>query len=147
MLHRYLSLLTSEPISKVMSSPGMRDLNRSGAHDAGDPLEHTGTLSLGTCYGQNEYFFRFMTMALFACFFFRVFVQLRIFHSYGDASITGEGLQIIIGEGLQILTFTRHSWPLNSESCLACHTYCDTGHSFIMVISEDLQHSHLLPSV
>ena len=30
---------------------------------------------------------------------------------------------------------------------LACHTYCNTGHLFIMVISEDLWHSHLLPRV
>ena len=30
---------------------------------------------------------------------------------------------------------------------LACHTYCDTGHPFIMVISEEPWHSHLLPSV
>ena len=30
---------------------------------------------------------------------------------------------------------------------LACHTYCDTGHSFIMVISEDPWHSHLLPGI
>ena len=82
MLHRYLSLLTSEPISKLMSSPGMRDLNRSGAHDAGDPLEHPGTLSLGTCYGQNEYFFRFLTMALFAWFFLGFSSHSRIFHSY-----------------------------------------------------------------
>ena len=29
--------------------------------------------------------------------------------------------------------------------CLACHTYYDTGHPFIMVISEDPWHSHLLP--
>ena len=28
-----------------------------------------------------------------------------------------------------------------------CYTYCDTGHPFIMVISEDPWHSHLLPSV
>ena len=34
-----------------------------------------------------------------------------------------------------------------SEGSLECHTYCDTGHPFIMVISEDLWHSHLLPSV
>ena len=32
-------------------------------------------------------------------------------------------------------------------SPLPCHTYCDTGHPFIMVISVDLWHSHLLPSV
>ena len=30
---------------------------------------------------------------------------------------------------------------------LACNTYCDTGLLFIMVISEDPWHSHLLPSV
>ena len=35
---------------------------------------------------------------------------------------------------------------LSSRGCLACHTYCDTGHPFIMVISEDPWHSHLLPS-
>ena len=40
------------------------------------------------------------------------------------------------GEGLQILTFAWHSWPLSSEGSLACHTYCDTGHPFLMVISK-----------
>ena len=52
----------------------------------------------------------------------------RIFHSYGDVTVAGEGQQI--------LTYARHSWPLSSEGSLACHTYCDTGHPFIMVISE-----------
>ena len=28
----------------------------------------------------------------------------------------------------QILTFTRHSWPLSSDVSLVCHTYCDSGH-------------------
>ena len=41
------------------------------------------------------------------------------------------------GEGLQIFTYTRHLWPLSKEGSLAFHTYCDTGHPFIMVISED----------
>ena len=63
----------------------------------------------------------------------------RIFHSYGDVTITVEGLKV--------LTYARHSWPLSSEGSSACHTYCDTGHPFIMVISEDPWHSHLLPSV
>ena len=31
----------------------------------------------------------------------------RIFHSYGDVTITGEGLQI--------LTYARHSWPFGIE--------------------------------
>ena len=41
------------------------------------------------------------------------------------------------GEVLQILTYARHSWPLNIEGFLACHTYGITGHPFIMVISEE----------
>ena len=49
--------------------------------------------------------------------------------------------------GLHILTFARHSWLLSSEDSLACHTYCDMGHPFIMVISEDPWHSHLIPNV
>ena len=40
----------------------------------------------------------------------------------------------ITGEGLQILINDRHLWPLSSEGSLACHTYCDTGHPFIMVL-------------
>ena len=51
-----------------------------------------------------------------------LFVHSRIFHSYGDITITSEGLQI--------LTYARHSWPLSSEGSLACHPYCDTGHPF-----------------
>ena len=30
---------------------------------------------------------------------------------------------------------------------LRCHTYCDSGHPFIMVISDNPWHSHLLPGV
>ena len=48
---------------------------------------------------------------------------------------------------LQILTCAWHLWPLSSEGSLAFHTYDDTGHPFIMVISEDPWHSHLLPNV
>ena len=47
----------------------------------------------------------------------------RIFHSYGDVTITGERLQI--------LTYTRRLRPLSSEGSLACHTCCDTGHPFL----------------
>ena len=43
----------------------------------------------------------------------------RIFHSYGDVTITGEGLQI--------LTYARHSWPLSSGGSIASRTYCDKG--------------------
>ena len=62
---------------------------------------------------------------------------MRIFQSYGDITIANEGLQ----------TYARHTWPLSSEGSLACHTYCDMEHPFIMVISEDQWHSHVLPSV
>ena len=34
-----------------------------------------------------------------------------------------------------------------SEGFLACHTNCDMGYLFIMVIYDDPSHSHLLPSV
>ena len=63
----------------------------------------------------------------------------KILHSYGDV--------IIAGKGLQILTYARHSRSLSSEGSLTCYTYCNTGLPFIMVISEDPLHSHLLPSV
>ena len=61
--------------------------------------------------------------------------QLIIFQSFGDV--------IIAGEGLQFLTYDRHY----IEGSLARHTYCDKGHPYIMVISQDPWHSHLLPSV
>ena len=40
-------------------------------------------------------------------------------------------------------------WPLimSSESSLTCHSYCDTEHQFLMVISEDRWHVHLLSRV
>ena len=80
------------------------------------------------------------TLESFDCLFIWSFSSnSRIFHSYGDVTIASEGLQI--------LTCARRSWPLSSEGSLACHTYCDTWHPFIMVISEDPWHSHLLLSV
>ena len=75
----------------------------------------------------------------FVCLFVCLSSHSRIFHSYGDVTIAGEGLQI--------LTYARHTWPLSSEDSLTCHTYCDTGLPFIMVMSEDPWHSHQLPSV
>ena len=72
------------------------------------------------------------------CLLICLWSHSRIFHSYGDVTIAGEGLQI--------LTYGRHSLPLSSEGSLTCHTYCETGLLFIMVISEDPWHSYLLPS-
>ena len=31
-----------------------------------------------------------------------------------------------------ILTYARYLWPLSSEGSLACYTYCNTGHPFII---------------
>ena len=55
-----------------------------------------------------------------------------MFHSFVDVTIKSEGLQI--------LTNIQHSRPLISGGSVACHTYCDTRHPFIMVISEDSLH-------
>ena len=55
---------------------------------------------------QMRYFCRFF---LFVCFSF----HSRIFQSYADV--------IIAGEGLQNWTYARHLLPLNSERSLACH--------------------------
>ena len=65
----------------------------------------------------------------------KIDIYFDLFQSYGDVTIASEGPQI--------LTYARHSWPLSSEGSLTCHTYCDTGLPFIMVISEDPLHSHL----
>ena len=64
------------------------------------------------------------------CLFVYLFVSgfsshSSIFYLYGNVTITGEGLYI--------LTYARHLSPLSNEGFLACHTYCDTGHIFIMV--------------
>ena len=86
------------------------------------------------------YTIHFYQGIFFCLFVWSLSSHSRIFHSYGDI--------IIAGEGLQILTlYARHSWPLSSEGSLTCQTYCDTGQPFIMVISEEPWHFHLLPSV
>ena len=67
-------------------------------------------------------------VCLFVCLFvLSLSSNSKIFHPYGDVTISGEGLQI--------MTYARHSWPLRIEISWACHTYCDTRHPFKMVIS------------
>ena len=89
-------------------------------------------------YSQNA--FKLMDEYLFVCLFVWGFSShSRIFHSYGDVTIASEWLQI--------LNCAWHSWPSSSEGSLARHTYCDEGHPFIMVLSQDPWHSHLLTSV
>ena len=64
----------------------------------------------------------------FVCLLFlRVFMShSRIFHSNGDVTTASE-----------ISTYTRHLRPLSNEGSLALHAYCDTGHPFMIFISED----------
>ena len=77
------------------------------------------------------------------CFLFFLFFVLSshstISHSFRDV--------MNADDVLHILTYARHLWPLSSEGSLAWHTYCNTGLYFIFFISENLCHSHLLPSV
>ena len=68
----------------------------------------------------------FVPLIFFFFFFWSLSSHSRIFHSYEDATIAGEGLKM--------LTYARHSWPLSSEGSLTYHTHCDTGPPFIMVV-------------
>ena len=52
---------------------------------------------------------------LFVCLV--LFSHLCILPLFGDVTVADEWLQI--------LTYARHLWPLNSEDSLACHMYCD----------------------
>ena len=45
----------------------------------------------------------------------------------------------------KIQIWTLYSLPLSSEGSLKCHTCDDTGQPFILVISEDPWHSHIIP--
>ena len=95
-----------------------------------------------TCVQNNEpVLFLCLLTNYFVCLFLFVCSLLSHSRNFPSWRIT------IAAEGLQILTFARHSWPLSSEGSLACHTHCDKGLTFIMVIFEAPWHSHLLPSV
>ena len=91
----------------------------------------------------NAFFLSFnvhLQLILFVCLFVcSLSSHSKIFHSYWHVTIAGEGLII--------LTYARHFRPLSSEGFLTCHTHCDTGVPFIMVIFEVPWHSHLLPSI
>ena len=65
------------------------------------------------------------------------FCMIVVYRPTREFAIHMETSCTVTGEGLQILTYARHSWPLSCEGSLKYHTYCYTGHPFIMVISED----------
>ena len=62
--------------------------------------------------------FSWMYFMLISFIWFVCASHSKIFHSYEDVTI--------FGQGLQILTYARDSWPLSSKGSLACHIYCDT---------------------
>ena len=80
----------------------------------------TVALSIHTVKGADLALFGNKLYAIYL-FVFSFSSNSRIFNSHGEVTIADEGLQI--------LTYARHSWPLSSESSLACHTYCHMGHS------------------
>ena len=80
-----------------------------------------------------------VSLDLFCLFVWSFSYHSKFFYSFGDVTIADEGLQI--------LTYAQHLWPLSSEGSLACHTSCNTGHPFIMVISEEPWDSYPMPSV
>ena len=87
------------------------------------------------CWGLHRNLAFRMPNEIHRIWLFCLFVFSRI-HSYGNVIITGEGLQI--------LTYTRHWWPLSSEGYLACQTYSDTGIRSSPRTSD--ASSHLFPS-
>ena len=86
------------------------------------------------------FLYLFFFFLLFWFFFFWVIHPTREFFTHLKTS----PLPI---KGCKFYTFARHLWPLSSEGSLACHTYCNTGHPFIMIISGDPWHSHVMQSV
>ena len=64
----------------------------------------------------------------FSLFIWGLSSHSRIFHSYGRHHNRWRAANFDI---------CRQSWPLTSDGSLACNTYCDTGHPFIMVNCED----------
>ena len=78
----------------------------------------------------------FSGLHLFCLFVLSFSSHSRIFHSFGDVTIAGDGRQIV--------TYARHLWPFRRKCSLACHTYCDSKHG---VISEDPWHSNVMPTV
>ena len=71
---------------------------------------------------------------LFACLFwdYRLTREFLIYMETSPSPVKGCKFWLMLG---------THEWPLSSEGSSACHTYCDIGHPFIMVISDDPWHT------
>ena len=80
----------------------------------------------------------------FSFFFF--FCPTREFHTHLETSpVTDKGQQIMTCSKFVALFF--FFFFSSREGFLACHTYCVTDQPFIMVISKDPWHAHLVLSV
>ena len=84
----------------------------------------------------------FLSFLLFWRWVFCLFVwcfssQSRIFHSYGDVTLPANGCKFwpILGTYDHWAVIKGYYQVIKGYS--TCHTYCDTGHPFKMVISED----------
>ena len=94
---------------------------------------HQGSYLTQWRYGWNKQWMtkfkcKFIWLLLFGCFFSSF---LKIFHSFGDVTITDKKLQILT------YMYAQHSGPLSSEGSWTCHTYCDMGQPIIMAISKN----------
>ena len=83
--------------------------------------------------------FHLLSRGIVCLFVYGFTSHSRIFHSFGDVTITEKGCKFF--------TYARHSWPLRSECSLAGHIYCYTGLLFIMIVSEVTWLTHLFLSV
>ena len=54
-----------------------------------------------------------------------------------DYNATLEQREITLRIALHGIVYTQHLWSVSSEGSFACHTFCYSGHLYIMVISED----------
>ena len=107
-------------------------------------LELTKLRSLQCSHLSSSFFKKFINSRVVYCLFVCLFVCLGFF-------VPLENLLLIWRRHYYRWRATTYfdicSALKDIEQWATCHTYCDTGQMFIMVISEDPWNSHLLPSV
>ena len=105
------------------------------------PIDNIDNISWYIRIVTNKYIVRSHGNCSVDCLFGVFPFHSRFFRLFGRITITGEGQPTT--------NFDLYSalMAMSSEVSLLCHTYCDISQPFIMVISEDLWQSHLLPSI
>ena len=86
-----------------------------------------------------------MKCFLCVCFFLFFFCLFGVLRPFWEFFTHIETPQVLV-KGFKFLTYSKHLWLLSSEGSLTCPIYCNTEHLFIIIISEDPWHSHLLPN-